>query len=116
MSALWQGLPTLPPGRSEVSKHNPRQETFGQADGGVWRPAPSACGWSREVAGANNRRVNECWLATRETGLFSVGGDHTTRADILAQGVDSAATERRGSRSPGSPQLDQCPGGVSRST
>ena len=42
VSALRQGLPTLPPGRPEVSKRNLRQETFGQADGGVWRPAPSA--------------------------------------------------------------------------
>ena len=39
VSALRQGLPTSPPGRPEVSKRNLRQETFGQADGGVWRPA-----------------------------------------------------------------------------
>ena len=42
VSALWQGLPTLPPGRPEVSEPNRRPETFGQADGGVWTTLPSA--------------------------------------------------------------------------
>jgi hypothetical protein len=41
-NALWQGLPTLPPGRLKVSEPNVRPETFGWADGGVGRPAPSA--------------------------------------------------------------------------
>ena len=42
MSVLWHGLPTLPPGRPEVSETSLGPETFGQVDGGVWRPAPSA--------------------------------------------------------------------------
>ena len=38
-TALWQGL-DLAKGPPEVSKRNLRQETFGRAYGGVWRPAP----------------------------------------------------------------------------
>src|SRR6478672_10647507 len=39
--ALWQGLPTLPPGRPEVSSPDSRRETCGPAHGGVGRPAPN---------------------------------------------------------------------------
>ena len=52
VSALWQGRPTLPPSRPEVSEPNRRPETFGHADGGdpsgVGRPA-RARGSIREV-------------------------------------------------------------------
>jgi hypothetical protein len=34
VSALWQGLPTLPPGRPNVSEPNVRPETFGQVTAG----------------------------------------------------------------------------------
>jgi hypothetical protein len=38
VSALWQGLPTLPPGRPKVSEPNVRPETFGQVTAGSGDP------------------------------------------------------------------------------
>jgi len=40
-AALWQGLPTLPPTRPQVSRPS---ETFGRGMGGVGRPAPNSGG------------------------------------------------------------------------
>jgi len=50
--------PILPQGRVKVSERNVRPETFGQADGGVWRPAPSATGRRRGL----ETRAERAWL------------------------------------------------------